>query len=253
MQDFASKAEISSGTGIFRIGSKKRIASRGKIPHAGSMHITVEPSILYFGTPVVLLSTLNTDGSPNLAPMSSAWWLGWNCMLGLGGKGHTAQNLQREKECVLNLPSVALVDAVNRLARLTGSNPVPPHKQAMGYRHEKDKLGAAGLTSCPSELVKPPRIRECPVQLEAVLEAIHPFGTRPDKAQTAFAFEVRAVRAHVHPSILIADAENHIDPDKWRPLIMSFCHFYGLGERLWPSTLAEIPEEAYRPVPHMAR
>jgi len=123
------------------------------------MHITIEPSILYFGTPVILLSTLNTDGSPNLAPMSSAWWLGWNCMLGLGAKGHTAQNLQREKECVLNLPSVALVEAVNRLARLTGSNPVPPHKQAMGYRHAKDKLGAARLTACPSELVKPHEFR----------------------------------------------------------------------------------------------
>ena len=105
------------------------------------MHINVEPSILYFGTPVVLISTRNLDGSTNVAPMSSAWWLGWNCMLGLGAKSHTAQNLQREKECVLNLPSVAMVDAVNRLARLTGSDPVPPHKLGMGYRHEKDKLG----------------------------------------------------------------------------------------------------------------
>ena len=62
-------------------------------------------------------------------------------MLGLGARSHTAQKLQREKECVLNLPSVAMVDAVNRLARLTGSDPVPPHKLGMGYRHEKDKLG----------------------------------------------------------------------------------------------------------------
>jgi len=217
------------------------------------MHITVEPSILYFGTPVVLLSTLNTDGSPNLAPMSSAWWLGWNCMLGLGAKGHTAQNLQREKECVLNLPSVAQVEAVNRLARLTGSNPVPPHKQAMGYRYEKDKLGAGRLTASPSELVRPPRIDECPIQLEAVLEASYPFGTRPDKPSTALAFEVRIVRAHVDPSILMESTDDRIDPDKWRPLMMSFCHFYGLGERVWQSTLAEIPEGAYRPVPHMAR
>jgi flavin reductase (DIM6/NTAB) family NADH-FMN oxidoreductase RutF len=63
----------------------------------------MEPSILYFGTSVVLLSTLNEDGTANLAPISSAWWLGWNCMLGLGAKGQTAQNLLREKECVLNL------------------------------------------------------------------------------------------------------------------------------------------------------
>ena len=40
------------------------------------MHQSIEPAILYFGTPVVLVSTLNEDGSANLAPMSSAFWLG---------------------------------------------------------------------------------------------------------------------------------------------------------------------------------
>lgn len=218
-----------------------------------SNHIPVEPSILYFGTPVVLITTQNADGSPNIAPMSSAWWLGWSCMLGLGAKGHTAHNLQREKECVLNLPSVAQVDAVNRLARTTGSDPVPPHKVAMGYRTERDKFAVCGLTPAPAGLVAPPRIVECPIQLEAVLEATHDFGHRPDKAPGAFAFEVRVVRAHVNEAILLRGYENRIDPDKWRPLIMSLCQFYGLSEQLRTSILAEIPESAYRPAAHMAR
>jgi len=217
------------------------------------MHKNVEPSILYFGTPVVLISTRNLDGTCNVAPMSSAWWLGWNCMLGLGAKSHTAQNLLREKECVLNLPSVEMASAVNRLARLTGSDPVPPHKLSMGYRHEKDKLGVSGLNTAPSDLVNAERIAECPVQLEAVLESTRPFGTRPDKASTAIAFEVRIVRTHIDERILLDGFENRIDPDKWRPLIMSFCQFYGLGERVRRSTLAEIPENAYRPVAQMAR
>jgi flavin reductase (DIM6/NTAB) family NADH-FMN oxidoreductase RutF len=34
-------------------------------------HVTITPAILYFGTPVVLLSTENENGSFNLAPMSS--------------------------------------------------------------------------------------------------------------------------------------------------------------------------------------
>ena len=34
--------------------------------------VSVEPAILYFGTPVVLISTVNEDGTSNLAPMSSA-------------------------------------------------------------------------------------------------------------------------------------------------------------------------------------
>jgi flavin reductase (DIM6/NTAB) family NADH-FMN oxidoreductase RutF len=217
------------------------------------MHRQIEPSILYFGTPVALLSSLNQNGSTNVAPMSSLWWLGWNCMLGLGAKGHTAQNLLRERECVINLPSAVMVGAVNRMARLTGSDPVPPHKVAMGYRHEADKLSQAGLTACASELVRPERVVECPVQLEAVLEQVHEFGHRPDKATTALAFEVRIVRAHVDESLVMEGTANRVDPDKWRPLVMSFCQFYGLGEQLHPSTLAEIPEDKYRPVPHMGR
>jgi hypothetical protein len=30
---------------------------------------------------------LNPVGSPNLAPMSSAWWLGWSCNAGPGADG----------------------------------------------------------------------------------------------------------------------------------------------------------------------
>jgi hypothetical protein len=36
-------------------------------------HRTIDSKILYFGTPVVLLSTFNEDGTSNLAPVSSAW------------------------------------------------------------------------------------------------------------------------------------------------------------------------------------
>jgi flavin reductase (DIM6/NTAB) family NADH-FMN oxidoreductase RutF len=124
------------------------------------MHVTIDPAILYFGTPVVLVSSLNEDGSPNLAPMSSAWWLGRSCLLGFGARSHTPANILRTRECVLNLPSVEQVAAVNRLARTTGSSPVPPHKVAMGYRHEKDKFGVAGLTAVDSELEKVPRVAE---------------------------------------------------------------------------------------------
>ena len=212
------------------------------------MHVTVDPAILYFGTPVVLVSTLNEDGSPNLAPMSSAWWLGHSCMLGFGARSHTPANLLRTGECVLNLPSVAQVSAVNRLARTTGSNPVPPHKVAMGYRHERDKFGVAELTPLPSEVVSPPRVDECPVQLEAVLEGTHRLADRDElRRGRLVAIEVRIVRVHVAESIRMAGHEDRIDPDRWRPLIMSFCHFYGLGDKIHPSTLAEIPESAYRP------
>jgi flavin reductase (DIM6/NTAB) family NADH-FMN oxidoreductase RutF len=200
------------------------------------MHQTIEPTILYFGTPVALISTLNEDGTPNIAPMSSAWWLGWTCMLGLGTMGQTSENLIRSRECVINLPSQDEVTHVDRLALTTGRNPVPEKKVSWGYRYEKDKFGIAGLTPVPSVQVRPPRIAECPVQMEGVVHQVHPFG----KNVSANAFEIHIVKLHVDESLLVGDGPRpHIDPDRWRPLIMSFCRFYGIGGEVHPSRLAE--------------
>jgi flavin reductase (DIM6/NTAB) family NADH-FMN oxidoreductase RutF len=210
-------------------------------------HVLTEPAILYFGTPVVLISTLNEDGSANIAPMSSAFWLGWRCMLGLDAGAKTPQNLMRTGECVLNLPSADGVEAVNRLARLTGANPVPERKVRRGYTYEKRKFEVSGVTPVPSLTVKPPRALECPIQMEAVLVAQHDLMADDVVSRGAvLIFEVRIQRVHVHPDVLMDEHSNRIDPDKWRPLIMSFQRFYGLGPELHESTLAQIPESAYR-------
>jgi flavin reductase (DIM6/NTAB) family NADH-FMN oxidoreductase RutF len=200
------------------------------------MHKTIDPTILYFGTPVALISSLNQDGSPNIAPMSSAWWLGWSCMLGLGAMGQTSDNLIRTRECVINLPSDAQVTHVDRLALTTGKNPVPEKKIDWGYRYEPDKFDIAGLTSDASLAVAPPRIRECPVQMEGIVHDVRPFG----KNVNANMFEVHIVKLHVAEELLMENGR-HIDPVKWRPLIMSFCRFFGLGGEVHPSRLAESP------------
>ncbi|MEP9350812.1 flavin reductase family protein [Xanthobacter sp. KR7-225] len=210
-------------------------------------HIHTEPSILYFGTPVVLISTRNEDGSANIAPMSSAFWLGWRCVLGLASSSKTTENMIRTGECVLNLPSVDEAGAVNRLARLTGSNPVPSSKVAKGYSYEPKKFEAAGLTQVASETVCPPRAGECPVQMEAVVATKHGLGADSPWQGALSIFEVRIQRIHALPGILMDGDPNRIDPDKWRPLIMSFQKFYGLAAgQVHASRLAAIPEELYR-------
>jgi flavin reductase (DIM6/NTAB) family NADH-FMN oxidoreductase RutF len=208
----------------------------------------VDPAILYLGTPVVLIGTQNEDGTPNLAPMSSAWWLGWGCMLGLNASSKTVENLQRTGQCVLNVPSADLVAHVDRIALTTGSNPVPKNKIGMGFRYVADKFGLAQLTAMAGDTVMAPRAIECPVQMEAVVEQISPFGATNPKIRTRLvAVEVRIMRVHAHPEILVDGNPNRIDPDKWRPLIMSFRQFYGLGGRVHHSRLAEFPEDKFRP------
>lgn len=212
------------------------------------MHKTIAPAILYFGTPVVLVSTTNPDGTTNVAPMSSAWWLGWSCVLGFGARSQTPQNLLRTGECVLNLPSVDQAAQVDALAKTTGSSPVPPHKQAMGYVHVADKLGRAGLTPMASTKVAPPRLAECPVQLEATLRGSLPLRQHdPATAGRLLALEVEIVAVHVEERLLRSDKRHQIDPRQWRPLIMSFQELFGLTAPVVHSTLATIPEERYRP------
>jgi flavin reductase (DIM6/NTAB) family NADH-FMN oxidoreductase RutF len=200
------------------------------------MHREIEPKIMYFGTPVVLISTANEDGSPNLAPMSSAWWLTRSCMLGLSTRGKTFENLQRERECVLNLPSSDMVSAVDRLALTTGLYPLPEYKAKIGVEYVKDKFARAQVTAVESQLVRAPRVAECPVQLEAVVENIHGFSA-PDSHLASI--EVRIVRVYMDEMILNQEKRHYVDTDKWKPLIMSFCEFYGVGDKLHPSRLAK--------------
>ena len=98
-----------------------------------------------------------------------------------------------------------------------------------------------------SETVLAPRVRECPVQMEAAVEAVHGMA-EDDPAQhgSRNMIEVRIKRVHVDPGILMDGHANRIDPDKWRPLILSFQEFYGLSGKLHPSTLGTIPEALYR-------
>lgn len=91
---------------------------------------TIKPKILYFGTPVALVSSINDDGSPNLAPISSFWALGWTMVLGLSLDTQTIENLRQRADCVVNLPSPELWRNVERLAPLTGRSPVPDDKDA---------------------------------------------------------------------------------------------------------------------------
>ena len=204
-------------------------------------HVVTDPAILYFGTPVVLLSTVNPDGSPNLAPISSVYWLGHQAMLGINRNSQSWANLDRTREVAVALPSTDQVDAVNRLALTTGRDQLSERQQRRGYRHVADKFGISGLTPVPADLIAPPLVADCPVVLECTVDHLD-----PDHARIP-AVEVTVRRVHASPDIVMADRPNRIDPDRWRPLIMSFQHFYGLADgRLVPSRLASVDEELYR-------
>ncbi len=201
--------------------------------------VTISPKILYFGTPVALITSMNEDGSPNLAPVSSFWALGWTITLGLLSDTKTLENLKTRPDCVVNLPSPEMWRQVESLAPLTGRNPVPEDKQEK-FRFEKDKFRAAGFSPWPSEVVSAPRVRECPVQMEAVVRKIHNLegDAKLRKLGGGAAVEVEILKVHAHRNFVLMD--HYIDPGKWQPLVYNFRHYFGLGEELGTTFRAEV-------------
>jgi len=182
------------------------------------------PPNLYAASPVVLLATSNGDGSANLAPASSYWALGRMLVLGLETDGQTLVNLGDRPQLTVNFPSPPLWSAVERIAGLTGRREVP-EKKADRYAYSADKFAAAGLTRQPSDLVGPPRVRECLLQLEAEVRRL----TRGVNGDYAIA-EAEVVRVHADPRIV--GAGDRIDPLVCQPIVYSFHRYFSLGEPL---------------------
>ncbi|GAA2285454.1 flavin reductase family protein [Glycomyces scopariae] len=195
------------------------------------MHVNTPLKVHYYGSAVVLLGTRDAEGRANVAPMSSAWWLGQSAMLGMGDRSRTAQNMRATGEVTVNLVPSGLADVVDRLADLTAMDPVPETKAAKGYRFEADKFGAAGLTEQAADLVAAPRVAECPIQLECRITAVHPFG------RGCSAFEAEILRSHVDDSLLVPGTA-YVDPIAWDPMMMKFCDYFGEARHLRDSTLA---------------
>jgi flavin reductase (DIM6/NTAB) family NADH-FMN oxidoreductase RutF len=216
--------------------------------HTASMDIKhlpdtliINPSILYFGTPVVLITTRNEDGSSNITPMSSAWSLADRVVIGLAGGGRGLANLQREGECVLNLASESMHAAIERMAPTSGNAALPTWKQEAGYRYEADKFALAGLHAAPSIQVQAPRITECPLQLEARVthHVFRPLDAWRTDAGGFAIIELEVLHVHAHADVVVPGTQ-HIDPSCYSPLFYLFRHYVGRGEHLGKTFKAQV-------------
>ncbi|MEG0184362.1 MAG: flavin reductase [Stenotrophomonas sp.] len=170
------------------------------------------------------MTTLNDDGSANISPHSSFWALGDRVVLGIGEQGQGCSNFLARGECVLNFAGAAQAAQVEAIARATGRAEVPESKRALGYVHVRDKFALGGFSRVDSLQVAPPAIAECPLQVEVTLLASHrPSGTDDQAFVIA---EGRICCVHAHEAITVADSQ-HIDVQRWQPLIYLFRHYVG--------------------------
>lgn len=104
--------------------------------------------------PVVLLTTAH-KGKANIMTMS------WHTMMEfepplvgcvVSSNDFSFKALKRNRECVLNIPTLELADKVVKVGNSSGRN--------------LDKFAAFGLTAAPATLVAPPLLAECYASLE---------------------------------------------------------------------------------------
>jgi flavin reductase (DIM6/NTAB) family NADH-FMN oxidoreductase RutF len=187
------------------------------------LHKIIEPKALYWGNTVILLTTTDTAGNAYITPMSSSWSLGKNIVIGLSLNGKAIENIEQHPEVVLNVASSNLANKIETIAPFTGKFPVPPEKQKSGFSYCEDKFVSAGLTPEISLYVRPPRITECPIQVECAVEHITKRGS--------FAIVELQTRC-VHADEGILKGYGIIDAALWQPLIYNFRSYHGITERL---------------------
>lgn len=196
--------------------------------------LSIAPSVFYFGTPVALLTTGKPgDAVANITPISSAWALDDTYVLGLSNLSQAMRNLRENGELVINLPDAPLWESVERIAKTTGVAEVPPLKQE-GYRYESNKWALGGFTPRPSEAILPPRIAQCPVQMEARVTNMTPLGDTGD----ATIVQARVLRTHVHRCLAVPGT-SHINLEAWNPMYYTFRHYFSQGERVGVNFRAE--------------
>lgn len=126
--------------------------------------------------PIALVSTLDGDGSPNLAPFSF-FMAGGNepasvmvsaASKGSGGWKDSLRNAEATGEFVVNFVVREMAEGMNATS--------------FGYPRGFDEWSVAGFDPIPSTSVKPPRVAQSPIQFECALFQILRHGEGPGAA-----------------------------------------------------------------------
>ncbi len=196
------------------------------------MHHTIDPQGLsgrdaYFAMistivprPVAFVTSMNANGVVNLAPFSYfngvcskpmmvSICIGHRKLDGELVKKDTLRNIEASGEFVVHIPREDMAPQVNQC-----SAEYPP---------EVSELEAVGLTAVASDVVAPPRIAECPIAFECVLDQVIMLG-RPRALTGMVIGEI--VRIHMDDAVLDADS-GRVDIDKLRPLSRLGGSWYG--------------------------
>ena len=154
--------------------------------------------------PIAFASTIDTNGRPNLSPFSFFNVFSANPPILIFSPArrvrnnttkHTLENVLKTREVVINIVNYAIVQQMS----LTSTE----------YGEGINEFEKSGLTMLPSDLVKPFRVAESPVQFECKVTKVEALGKEGGAGNLIFS---ELVKIHIHASIL--DENGGIDQHK---------------------------------------
>jgi len=154
--------------------------------------------------PICFATTIDQAGQVNLSPFSFFNLFSTNppmCIFSPARRvrdnttKHTLENILEVKECVINIVNYPMVQQMSL--------------SSTEYAKGINEFEKAGFTMLPSQLVKPPRVAEAPVQMECIVTEVISLGERPGAGNLILA-EVKLI--HINEDIL--DEDGKIDQVK---------------------------------------
>ena len=154
--------------------------------------------------PIAYASTIDLQGRPNLSPFSFFNVFGMNPPLLIfspsrRGRENTVKdtylNVKEIQEVVINVVSFSMVQKVS--------------DSSANFPRGVNELEKVGFTMLPSDLVKPFRVKESPVQFECKVLQVIETGNQGSAGNLVLC---EILRMHIAPAIL--DEQGRIDPHK---------------------------------------
>ncbi|MGB5370159.1 MAG: flavin reductase family protein [Flavobacteriaceae bacterium] len=154
--------------------------------------------------PIAFASTLDRDGRPNLSPFSFFNVFSSNPPILIFSPSrrvrdnttkHTLENARQTMEVVINIVNFDMVQQMSLAST--------------EYPKGENEFKKAGLTMVKSDLVKPFRVAESPVQFECRVTKIEALGTQGGAGNLIFS---EVLKMHISPTVL--DDRGNIDPYK---------------------------------------
>ena len=164
-------------------------------------------------SPAAMITCVDKNNRPNIISLAETFNISIRepVILGIAiaKKRYSHELISETREFVVNLPTTAMVEIVDRCGDMSG--------------RDVDKFKVLGLTATPAQIVRPPLIAECPISVECRLLGIQEVGDHD-------LFLGEAVAEHVAEDAL--NSEDEVIVEKTDAICYLHSEYWTCGKRL---------------------